>query len=54
MKNLLMRFVTAESGATAVEYGLIVSGIAIALIAASNGVANGILSTLEQIATALQ
>lgn len=54
MKNLLIRFVTAESGATAVEYGLIVSGIAIALIAAANGLANGIISTLGTVASALQ
>ncbi len=34
MKNLLKNFVADESGATAIEYGLIAAGIAIAIIAA--------------------
>lgn len=54
MTNLLIRFLAAESGATAVEYGLIVSGIAIALIAAANGLANAIMSMLGTVAIALQ
>lgn len=33
MKNLVSRFVRDESGATAIEYGLIAAGIAIAIIA---------------------
>ncbi len=32
MKNLLNRFATDESGATAIEYGLIAAGIALAII----------------------
>ena len=38
MKNLVSRFVKDESGATAIEYGLIAAGIAIAIITAVNGV----------------
>ena len=38
MKNLISRFVKDESGATAIEYGLIAAGIALAIIAAVNGV----------------
>jgi pilus assembly protein Flp/PilA len=34
MKNLLARFVKDESGATAIEYGLIAAGIALAIIVA--------------------
>ena len=34
MKNLVSRFVKDESGATAIEYGLIAAGIAVAIIAA--------------------
>ena len=34
MKNLVSRFVKDESGATAIEYGLIAAGIAIAIITA--------------------
>jgi pilus assembly protein Flp/PilA len=37
MKNLLSRFVKDESGATAIEYGLIAAGIALAIIAVVNG-----------------
>ena len=38
MKNLLARFVKDESGATAIEYGLIAAGIALAIIAVVNGI----------------
>ncbi|MET0677217.1 MAG: Flp family type IVb pilin, partial [Bradyrhizobium sp.] len=31
MKNLVSRFMKDESGATAIEYGLIAAGIAIAI-----------------------
>ena len=34
MKNLVSRFVKDEFGATAIEYGLIAAGIAIAIITA--------------------
>lgn len=33
MKNLVSKFLTDESGATAIEYGLIAAGIAVAIIA---------------------
>lgn len=37
MTKLFARFITNESGATAIEYGLIAAGIALAIIAAVNG-----------------
>jgi pilus assembly protein Flp/PilA len=37
MKNLFARFAKDESGATAIEYGLIAAGISLAIIAAVNG-----------------
>jgi len=37
MKNLISRFVKDESGATAIEYGLIAAGISLAIIAVVNG-----------------
>jgi len=37
MKKLVARFVKDESGATAIEYGLIAAGISLAIIAAVNG-----------------
>jgi pilus assembly protein Flp/PilA len=36
MTNLLKTFAKDESGATAIEYGLIAGGIAVAIIAAVN------------------
>ena len=36
MTNLFARFVKDESGATAIEYGLIAAGIALAVITAVN------------------
>jgi len=37
MKTLLSRFLEDETGATAIEYGLIAAGISIAIIAVVNG-----------------
>jgi pilus assembly protein Flp/PilA len=37
MKNMISRFVKDESGATAIEYGLIAAGISLAIIAVVNG-----------------
>jgi len=37
MKNLFVRFVKDDSGATAIEYGLIAAGISVAIIAVVNG-----------------
>jgi pilus assembly protein Flp/PilA len=37
MKNLIARFAKDESGATAIEYGLIAAGISLAIIAVVNG-----------------
>jgi pilus assembly protein Flp/PilA len=36
MNNLMTRFAKDESGATAIEYGLIAGGIAVAIIAIVN------------------
>ena len=44
MKNLIARFANDESGATAIAYGLIAAGIALAIIAVINGI-GGKLST---------
>ena len=36
MKNLIARFMKDESGATAIEYGLIAAGISLAIITVVN------------------
>jgi len=54
MKNLVSRFVKDESGATAIEYGLIATGIAIAIIAAVNGVGKNLTNTFTSISGSLK
>jgi pilus assembly protein Flp/PilA len=54
MKNLIARFVKDESGATAIEYGLIAAGIAVVIIAAVNGVGTNLNTTFGTISTALK
>ena len=45
MKNFVSRFVKDEFGATAIEYGLIAAGIAIAIITAVQGVGTKLSAT---------
>ena len=54
MENLVSRFVKDESGATAIEYGLIAAGIAIAIITAVNGVGSKLSSNFVAISTSLK
>jgi pilus assembly protein Flp/PilA len=42
MKTLVSRFVKDESGATAIEYGLIAAGISVAIIAVVNGLGSNL------------
>ena len=37
MKKIIRAFIADESGATAIEYGLIAAGISLAIIAVVNG-----------------
>ena len=53
MKNLFVRFVKNESGATAIEYGLIAAGISVAIIAVVNGVGGSLKTTFSNVSTAL-
>jgi pilus assembly protein Flp/PilA len=54
MKNLLARFVKNESGATAIEYGLIAAGISLAIIAAVNGLGTTLSGKFTSINTSLK
>lgn len=49
MKNLVQRFVTCESGATAIEYGLIASLIGVAIIAAVTNTGKGLKNTFNNV-----
>ena len=53
MLNLVSRFLSNESGATAIEYGLIAAGIAVAIIAAVNSVGTALNTKLSAAATAI-
>jgi pilus assembly protein Flp/PilA len=50
MKNLVSRFVNDESGATAIEYGLIAAGIALAMITAVQLVGTNLTATFNSVA----
>jgi len=54
MKKILMEFVADESGATAIEYGLIAAGIALAIITAVNGVGTALKTKFGVISTSLK
>ncbi len=54
MKNLIARFVKDESGATAIEYGLIAAGISLAIIAVVQGIGSTLLAKFNSINTQLQ
>ena len=50
----LKAFLGDKSGATAIEYGLIVAGISIAIIAVVNGLGTKLKSTFSSISTQLK
>jgi pilus assembly protein Flp/PilA len=54
MRNFVTRFLSNESGATAIEYGLIAAGIAVAIIAAVGAVGTALNTKLGAVSTGLQ
>ncbi|MBN8968731.1 MAG: Flp family type IVb pilin [Rhizobiales bacterium] len=54
MKQSVLRFLANQSGATAIEYGLIMGGIALAILAAIQGVGSSISSVFGRASNALQ
>ena len=54
MKNLFARFAKDESGATAVEYGLIATFIGIAIIAGATTLGNKLSSTFTYVSGQLK
>ena len=54
MTDLLVRFLNDESGATAIEYGLIAAGISIAIIAAVNGIGTNLNTKFTSINSSLK
>lgn len=54
MKNVFSRFLKNESGATAIEYGLIASLVGIALITATRSFGTKLSATFANVAGNLQ
>jgi pilus assembly protein Flp/PilA len=54
MKNIITRFVKDESGATAIEYGLIAAGIAVAIITVVTTVGSKLVTTFGKVEANLQ
>jgi pilus assembly protein Flp/PilA len=54
VKQIFAKFLADESGATAIEYGLIAAGISLAIIAAVNGLGTNLNAKFSSINTSLQ
>jgi pilus assembly protein Flp/PilA len=54
MRNILKRFVADESGATAIEYGLIAAGIFAGYHRSVNGIGKSLSTSFGQINTSLK
>ncbi len=53
MRDLVLRFANNQSGATAIEYGLIAAGIAVAIIAVVNGLGTQLNTTFASVSSQL-
>jgi pilus assembly protein Flp/PilA len=53
MKNLFARFAKDESGATAIEYGLIAALVAVVIIAALTALGTSLTETFNAVSTEL-
>jgi pilus assembly protein Flp/PilA len=54
VKNILAKFWANESGATAIEYGLIAAGISLAIIAIVNGLGTNLNNKFTSINSSLK
>jgi pilus assembly protein Flp/PilA len=54
MLSLLYRFAADETGATAIEYGLIATGIAVAIIPVLHGLGLKLATTFTSVSSALK
>ena len=53
MRELVVSFLKNESGATAIEYGLIAAGISVAIIAVVQGLGSKLNTTFTSVQNAL-
>ena len=54
MQRILLKFLSDQSGATAIEYGLIAAGISLAIIAAVNGLGTTLNTNFANINSSLK
>jgi len=54
MRALVQRFLNDQSGATAIEYGLIAAGISVAIITVVNGLGTKVKDTFTSITTQMK
>ena len=54
MKTLVSRFFKDESGATAIEYGLIAAGISVAIITVVQGLGSKLSTTFSNVSANLK
>jgi pilus assembly protein Flp/PilA len=54
MKEVIKRFARDESGATAIEYGLIAAGISVVIIAVVQGLGKNLEGTFTTVSNALK
>jgi pilus assembly protein Flp/PilA len=54
MKNLVLRFWRDQTGATAIEYGLIAAGISLVIIAVVNGLGTNLSNKFDSINNSLK
>ncbi len=54
LRRSFLNFLSDQSGATAIEYGLIAAGIALAIIAAVNGLGTTLNTTFSNINSSLK
>jgi pilus assembly protein Flp/PilA len=54
MRSLLSRFLSDQSGATAIEYALVAMGISIVIVAAVNGIGTNLKSTFTEVSTSIK
>ena len=52
--TVIVRLLKDESGATAIEYGLIAAGISVAIIAVVQGLGTKLTSTFQSVSDALK
>jgi pilus assembly protein Flp/PilA len=54
LKRIFLKFLSDQSGATAIEYGLIAAGIALAIIAMVNGIGTNLNTMFSSVNSSLK